>query len=600
MSKTISNRTEIPEADKWDLSRLYPSPQEWEGDFQRLEQDYPKISQYQGRLGESAQTLLDYLELDKSLDLVAERLGHFAHLQTAEEGSNNEFLSREARLNHLFTRWAEAASFVTPELQSFSDELFAERLKDPVLSAWTRRLERLRRFKPHTLTQSEERLLALAHPSLEGHSDTFGQLTNVDMRFPSISNEEGDSVELSHAAYSGFLLSPNRDVRKAAFHQYYSVFQGHRFTLASCLASSVRADVFLARARNHSSALEAALFPDVVPVDLYKNLIASVRANLQPLHEYYQLRRRLLEVDEIHVYDTYVPVVRDVKKKTSFDEAIDLVCDSLHPLGEAYVSALAKGLKDRWCDRYESRGKRSGAFSSSSYGNPPYILMNYQDDVFSDIYTLSHEAGHSMHTFLSMEAQTFQDYHYPIFLAEVASTFNEELLTHHLLQTTEDPKMRAYILNRQIDDIRATLYRQTMFAEFEMIIHEHEEAGEALTLDAMTEQYHQLLQAYFGADFVLDEELSLECLRIPHFYSAFYVYKYATGIAAAMTLADEVLADQTGQACQRYLKFLSSGGSQDPIPTLQAAGVDLLSPEPVERALKIFHQRTQELETLLA
>ncbi|MEO8352047.1 MAG: M3 family oligoendopeptidase, partial [Chthoniobacteraceae bacterium] len=334
-----------------------------------------------------------------------------------------------------------------------------------------------------------------------------------------------------------------------------------------------------------------------VPVSVYDNLIGSVRANLEPLFRYFELRKRVLGLDEIHQYDTYVPIVADVETKVSFNEAVEKVVSALAPLGEEYCQTLGAGLRaGRWCDRYESKGKRSGAFSSSSFGNLPYMLMNYKNDVFSDVYTLAHEAGHSMHTWYAQKTQPYQTYNYPIFLAEVASTFNEELLTHHLLEHTDDPKMRAYIINRQIDDIRGTVYRQTMFAEFEKLIHVLEESGEPLTLDVFRQTYRGLLEAYFGPGFSIDSQLELECLRIPHFYSAFYVYKYATGISAAVALSERALA---GGDVGPYLDFLRSGGSQFPIPTLKSAGVDMSTPEPVNATLQLFARRVDELEELL-
>jgi oligoendopeptidase F len=360
----------------------------------------------------------------------------------------------------------------------------------------------------------------------------------------------------------------------------------------------VKADVFRARARNYPSALEASLFRDDVPQAVYDGLISAVRKNLGPLFRYYELRRRVLGLDKLHHYDTYVPLVAEIDSKVSFDEAIEHVLTALQPLGPEYTATLAEGLRGRWCDRYETKGKRSGAFSSGSFGAPPYILMNYKSDVFSDVYTLAHEAGHSMHTWFAQKTQSFQDYDYPIFLAEVASTFNEELLTHHLLEQTEDRKMRAYIINRQIDDIRGTLFRQTMFAEFEKIIHAIEERGDALTLDVFKAEYRALLQAYFGAGVTLDPQLDLECLRIPHFYHAFYVYKYATGISAAVALSERVLTHEPGSV-EAYLAFLKSGGSRFPLETLQAAGVDMTTPAPIESTLRLFERRLEELESLL-
>jgi oligoendopeptidase F len=454
-------------------------------------------------------------------------------------------------------------------------------------------------MKPHVLSEPEERLLALGSVALSGYDDAFSQLTDVDMKFGVLIDETGRERPLSQSSFSSFLVKRDPELRKRAFHQFYAEFRDHEYTLAASLAYSVKADVFRARARHYSSALEAALFPDDAPIAVYDGLIQSVRTNLKPLFHYFDLRRRVLGLDELHHYDTYVPLVPQVETRFTFDDAVEMVLGSLAPLGKEYVDVLTGGLHSkRWCDRYESKGKRSGAFSSASYGSPPYILMNYKEDVFADVYTLAHEAGHSMHSWLSQNSQLFQDYEYPIFLAEVASTFNEELLTHHLLQTTTDPKMRAYIINRQIDDLRGTLFRQTMFAEFEKIIHAIEESGDALTLGGFKSEYHKLLETYFAENFVLDPELDLECLRIPHFYHAFYVYKYATGISAAVTLSQRVLSGDSGSV-DVYLNFLRSGGSKFPLETLKAAGVDMTTSAPIESTLRLFERRLAELEKLL-
>jgi oligoendopeptidase F len=418
------------------------------------------------------------------------------------------------------------------------------------------------------------------------------------MKFGALPDEQGREVPLTQSSFSSFLVKRDHEVRKRAFHQFYDEFKDHEYTLASSLAYSVKADVFRARARNFPSALEASLFRDDVPVAVYDGLIAAVRANLGPLFRYYDLRRRVLGLDELHHYDTYVPLVPKIETRISFDEAVETVLEAFQPLGRQYTNSLGEGLRGRWCDRYENKNKRSGAFSSGSYSAPPYILMNYKEDVFADVYTLAHEAGHSMHTFLAQKSQLFQDYDYPIFLAEVASTFNEELLTHHLLRKTDDPKMRAYVINRQIDDIRGTLFRQTMFAEFEKIIHAIEESGAGLTLDVFKKEYRGLLDAYFAKNFTIDSELELECFRIPHFYSAFYVYKYATGISAAVALSEKVLKSEAGSV-DAYLAFLKSGGSKFPLETLKAAGVDMTRPAPVQSTLRLFEVRLNELETLL-
>ncbi len=594
----IPTRDELPEADKWDLSHLFTSADKWSEDFAWIQATYPRLTNWKGRVGEAAATLAEMLEFDKTIDLKIERVYHYASLQLAEDSANPEYLARMGQLQNLLTTIGEVTAFITPELQAIEDEKFAEFLEDPALAEWQISLRKIRRLKPHVLSEKEERLLALGSAALDGYDDAFSQLTDVDMKFGMILDEKGEERPLTQSSYSSFLVKRDHALRKRAFHQFYAEFQDHQFTLASSLSYSVKADVFRARARNYPSALEASLFKDDIPPAVYDALIASVRQNFAPLHRYYELRRRVLGLEELHVYDTYVPLVAEITTDISFDQAIDDVLASLAPLGVEYVEALGGGLRGRWCDRYESKGKRSGAFSSGSYGAPPYILMNYKHDVFSDVYTLAHEAGHSMHTWLAQRTQRYQDADYPIFLAEVASTFNEELLTHYLLERTTDPKMRAYIINRQIDDIRGTLFRQTMFAEFEKIIHALEESGAALTLDVFKSEYRQLLEAYFGPGVVLDPELDLECLRIPHFYSAFYVYKYATGVSAALALAQGVLTRAPG-AVEAYLGFLKSGGSKFPLETLKTAGVDMRTPGPVESTLRLFDRRLTELEALL-
>jgi oligoendopeptidase F len=598
-SSHVPDRSEIAESDKWDLTRLFPNVSKWQEDFAWLQQSYPQIEQWRGRVGESARTLAAVLEFEKTLEMKLERLYHYASLQLAEESTNNAYLARMGQVQNLMTKLGEATAFVVPEILAIDDATFAKFLADPLLAEWRIKLRKIRRMKPHVLSAAEERLLALSSVALSGYDDTFSQLTDVDMKFGVLIDETGRERPLTQSSFSSFLVKRDPALRKRAFHQFYAEFRDHQYTLAAALAYSVKADVFHARARNYPSALEAALFPDDVPVAVYDGLIRTVRANLEPLFRYFDLRRRVLGLAELHHYDTYVPLVPEIETRFTFEQATEMVLNALAPLGREYTGTLAEGLRaQRWCDRYETRGKRSGAFSSGSYGAPPYILMNYKEDVFSDVYTLAHEAGHSMHSWFAQNSQQFQDYEYPIFLAEVASTFNEELLTHYLLQTTADPRMRAYVINRHIDELRGTLFRQTMFAEFEKIIHAIEESGDALTLDVFKSEYHKLLETYFAKNFALDPELDLECLRIPHFYHAFYVYKYATGISAAVALSQRVLSKEPG-AVEAYLDFLRSGGSRFPLETLRAAGVDMASPAPIERTLRVFKQRLDELEALL-
>jgi len=600
MSKPVSkipNRADVCESDTWDLTPLYAADELWEDDLRWLVEEFPKVGGFRNRVGDSAESLLACLEFETSLSRVIDRLRQYAGLRVTEDSADAAALAREARLDSLLVRVGEATSFIAPEIQAIPDELFATYVASPVMAEYRTSLLKLRRMKRHILSVAEERILALGQSAVQGHGETFSQLTNVDMKFGSLLDEHGHDRELTQSSFSSFLQQRDGAVRKAAFHQFYREMGEHQFTLASSLASSVRADVFHARARHHDSAREAALFSDDVPVAVYDNLISTVRGALGPLFHYFDLRRRVLGLDAIHQYDTAVPMVENVQVDVPWDEAVERVLAAVAPLGGDYVSTLRHGLGEgRWCDRYENKGKRSGAFSYGTFTAPPYIMMNYKADVFSDIYTLAHEAGHSMHTHYARGAQSYHDYHYPIFLAEVASTFNEILLTDHLLQTTEDPRMRAFILNRQIDDLRGTLYRQTMFAEFEREIHAAEEAGEALTLERFKSIYRGLLTDYFGPHFTLDPELDWECLRIPHFYSAFYVYKYATGISAAVALATYVL--ETGDT-SRYLAFLKSGGSRFPIETLKSAGVDMNSPEPIEATLRLFARRVAEFEQIV-
>jgi oligoendopeptidase F len=597
-SITIPTRNEIAEADTWDLTKLYESEEDYERDLERLKTEYSQYASFKGKASQSAQDLLDVLEFDKSIELLGEKLGHYVSLKASEDSSDSGNLARKAEFSNLGTKIREAASFITPEIQAISDERFTALVADPVLREWRNSLERLRRYRPHTLTEGEERILAAGASAVRGHRETFSQLTNVDMLFGVVPDDKGQEVALSQSSYMSLLHNQGRKVRRHAFDQFYREFSDHRYTLASSLSASVRADVFYARVRNYPSALEAALFGDDVPPAVYDNLIATVRNNLSALHDYFDLRRELLGLDEIHQYDTFVPLFPEVAKTVEFGEAIELVTASLEPLGDEYVATLRNGLKSRWVDRYETKGKRSGAFSSSSYQNPPFILMNYRADVLSDVFTLAHEAGHSMHSWFAQENQPFQEYGYPIFLAEVASTFNEELLTHYLLQRADGNQLRAFLIDRQIEDIRSVLFRQTMFAEFEKQIHAIEEAGGPLTLDVFVERYRELLEAYFGPRFTLDETLKLECLRIPHFYSAFYVYKYATGISAAVTLAQRIL-HEGAPAVQDYLGFLKSGGSRYPIETLQSAGVDMLTPGPIQETIELFKRRLGELRALV-
>jgi oligoendopeptidase F len=598
MTDRLPTRAEVPAADTWDLSALFPDDTAWEAAFAGWEAMVPGYAAHRGKLGSGPAALLAALEFDLQVERLGDRLGTYAFLKTTEDVADSKYQGMKARYIGVAAKAAEASSFMRPELLAIPDETMRAYLAAPQLAPHKLTLERLLRYKPHTLSEREERLLALQTEISQTPRNVFDQLTDADLKFGTIEIEPGRTVELSHGMYSVCLEHPDRAVRKQAFHQYYAEFADHANTLAATLAGSVKQDVYAARVRNFPSARAAALFPDVVPESVYDNLVAAVRANLPAVHKYYQVRRRAMRLDDIHFYDVYVPILTDLQKKTTWDEAVELVIDSLKPLGAGYVDTLAGGLRGRWCDRYENKGKHSGAFSSGCYDSDPYILMNYKPDVFDHVFTLAHEAGHSMHSHLSKGAQPYQYSSYTIFVAEVASTFNEQFLMRHLLTHATDDRERAYLLNREIDDIRKTIVRQTMFAEFERITHDLAEKNEPLTLDRLKGEYRSLLDAYFGSDFVLDAELSLECLRIPHFYRAFYVYKYATGLSAAIALADRVAGG--GQAeLDAYLGFLKGGCSKDPLDLLRGAGVDMERPEPVAAALARFGALVDELDRVL-
>jgi len=600
MNKVIRlpKRSSVKEADTWDLSTLCANDAAWEEEFKKLDKMVSGYARFQGKLGEGPKTLAACLKFDLEFDRLADKVGSYAFLRSAEDQTDNAAQTMVGRYQNLAMRSSQAASYIRPELLSLPNSKLKEYLAAKELQPYKLILERIVRYKPHTLSAREEEILAMQGEMAGAAGKAFRQLLDSDLKFGLIKNEKGEQIELSNATFGSLLVSPNRNVRKKAFHQYYEQFQGHENTLAATLAGSIHKDVYYSRVRNYKSSLEAALFPDKIPTSVYDNLIASVRRNLPAVHKYYDVRRRKMKLKDIHHYDTYVPILSDLEVKRTWKQAVKLVIESLQPLGEEYCSVLEEGLNGRWCDRYPNLGKSSGAFSSGTYDSWPFILMNYKPEVFNDVFTLAHEAGHSMHTWHSAKHQPYQYYSYVIFVAEVASTFNELLLSHHLLKQAKDKRQRAYLINRELDDMRGTIIRQTMFAEFEKITHEMAEAGEPLTVQAFKSVYRKLLEAYFGPDFALDDELSLECFRIPHFYRAFYVYKYATGMSAAIALSKRVLSGGPTELKQ-YLGFLSGGCSKDPLDLLRDAGVDMESPEPVDAALSHFAALVDELDELL-
>jgi oligoendopeptidase F len=596
--KKLLPRSKINPADCWDLASLFKTDDDWERAFARWEVEIAGYSRFAGTLGQSARQLAEFLEFDIALDRAGDRISTYAFLKSAEDVANSKYQDLVGRFRHAATRASELASFIRPEILSIPTETMEQFLADEVLAPHRLTLERILRYKPHTLSPAAEKLLAMQGQMAETSNQVFRQLNDSDLKFGFIKDDKGKKAELSTATFSVFLHSPKRSVRKTAFHQFYQEYSAHENTLAATLAGSIHRDIYYAKARNYPSARAAALFADNVPLSVYDNLIAAVHKRLPALFRYYDMRRRKMKLKSIHHYDTYVPILSKLETRHTWQQATKLVIDAMTPLGNDYCGVLERGLNNGWCDRYPNQGKQSGAFSSGMYDSQPYILMNYQPDLLDHVFTLAHEAGHSMHTHYSAAHQSYQYYQYTIFVAEVASTFNEQLLSQHMQKRATSDDERAYLINRDIDAIRATIFRQTMFAEFEKITHELAEAGEALTVARFKSIYRELLDEYFGSDFAIDDELALECFRIPHFYRAFYVYKYATGLSAAIALAQRVTGGGQREL-HDYLAFLRGGCSKWPLDLLKDAGVDMEQPEPVDTALAHFELLVEELDKLV-
>lgn len=598
-TKRIPKRGDLRIEDTWDLTKLFRTDAAWEKGYKKLEGMIPTFQTYRGKLGRSAKVLRDVCDFEVAFNRLGDNLGVYAYLKSTEDVTDDRYQGMLARFTFLATRAAEAASFLAPEIRSIPKKRMESFLANSVLKPHRFQLEKLLRYRPHILSEKEERLLAMQGEIAGTPGKVFGQLNDADMKFGFVTNERGERIELTQGTFRSLLESPKRAVRKKAFDLFYTEYDAHKHTLAASLSGSVLQDVYHARVRNHPSALEAALFGDKVPVSVYDSLIEAVHANLDTVYQYLDVRRRALRIPDVHMYDTYVPIIDSGKTRVPYGKAVDSICGALAPLGAPYVKALRDGLlTGRWVDRYENQNKRSGAFSYGTYDSPPYIMMNYREDVLDSMFTLAHEAGHSMHSFYSRKHQPYQDSHYSIFVAEVASTFNEQLLSGHLLERARDRKERVRLINREIDEIRGTIIRQTMFAEFEKSIHAAAEAGEPLTVERLREEYGKLLKLYFGSDFVIDPALDIEGMRIPHFYGAFYVYKYATGLSAAIALSQAVVNGGAKER-DRYLAFLASGGSAYPLDQLRAAGVDLEKPDAVAAAMARFRQLVKELDELV-
>ena len=599
-AKTIPARKDVPAKDKWDLSSIYKSDDEWEKALKSIPELTKKAAAYKGRLGESAITLLAALKELEAANLVMETVYHYASLQHEADEDDSKATDRDGRAMMAYTQMQAELSFVDPEIQEIDETKLRKWISTKEFADYRIYIEKLLHFKQYILSEKEERILSLAMQPGQTAETAFSVLTNVDMNktFGTVT-EDGEEKQLTETTWGVFMHSQDRKVREEAYKKFYAKYEEHQNTIAALYAGSVNQDVFSMRARGYKSSLEMALYGNKVPVAVYHNLIDCVHQNLPALHDYYKLRREVLGLakGELRHYDVYVPLVKSVRSNTTYEQAVELCRAALAPLGAEYTDRLCAGLLNGWADRYENIGKRSGAFSSGCYVGNPYILLNYNEENIRDVFTMAHEGGHSMHSWYSVHNNPFMCYDYTIFEAEVASTFNEELLFEYLYKNAKDEEMKKYLLSMRADDILATLFRQTMFAEFELKAHEFVENGTPLTAELLRKTYRELLELYFGPEMTFEANSDMEGLRIPHFYTAFYVYKYATGISAALALAKRVT---NGGEAERedYFKFLKSGGSRYPIESLKIAGVDMAKTEPVQAACDEFKKIIADLNKL--
>ena len=597
MSKPIRKRSAVAAEFTWDLTDIFPSDEAWRAEYEALKPYAEAVAAYQGRLGESAETLLAYFRLDDELNVRVGRLYGYANCKADEDTSNGFYQDLRGKALSLSVTLSGAGAFAASELLALSDETLTRfYAEQPELATYRRPIERVRRRRAHILSPECEALLANAGEMADGPDAIFGVFHNADLRFPAVTDGAGAEQPLTDATFVPLLQSGDRTLRRNAFETYYATLGGYRNTLAATLDAQFKQLRFFANARRYPSTLDAALDATEVPVSVYDSLIESVHANLDKMYRYVALRRRLLGVDELHMYDVYTPIVPDVAEEIPFEQAKATVLDALAVLGEDYTAMLREGFDHRWLDVYPNVGKRGGAYSSGIARPHPYVLLNQTDDLDSQ-FTIAHEMGHAMHSYLSCKHQPVCTSDYVIFVAEVASTCNEVLLMRHLLRKSTDRRERAYLINHFLDQFKGTVYRQTMFAEFERELGRMAERGETLTADALDEKYLALNRLYFGPDMISDAQIALEWARIPHFYYNYYVFQYATGFSAAVALADRILREGE-PAVADYKRFLSGGSSTDPISLLKLAGVDMSTPAPVDAALAMFGELVDELDAL--
>ncbi|MDF2610145.1 MAG: yjbG [Lachnospiraceae bacterium] len=599
-NKKQNKRSDIEAKYKWAIEDIFPDDSEWKIEYEKTKELIAEVNQYKSKLSESAEKLLEFYKLDDEISYHFERVYVYANQKYHEDTSVSTYQGLSDKASNLEVQLSSALSFVVPEILSIPEDTLKQFLaSNKELQAYEFALSELMRRKPHTLSTELEELMAKTGEMVEAPGNIFTMFNNADIKFPEIEDENGEMVEITHGRYGLFLESSNRRVRKDAFTNIYATYKKFKNTLAATYSANVKQEAFFAKAKGYESTMAMKLFDSNVPLDVYTNLINAVHENLHLLHRYVSLRKKLLAVDELHMYDLYTPIISNLDLKINFDEAKEMVYKGLKPLGENYLTILKEGFENRWIDVYENEGKRSGAYSWGAYGTHPYVLLNYQNNL-KNVFTLAHEMGHAIHSYHSDEKQPIRYAGYKIFVAEVASTCNEALLMEYLLDNTKDKKERAYLINYFLEQFRTTLYRQTMFAEFEMITHQKSLEGESLTAELLCEIYHDLNAKYFGDNITIDSEIDMEWARIPHFYTAFYVYQYATGYSAAIALSRKILEEGQPAVDDYISKFLSGGSSDYPIELLKKAGVDMSKKEPVNQALALFASLLDEMEELLA
>ncbi len=593
----LRRREDVRVEDTWEMGDLYGSDEAWEQDFGRLERGIGELREFEGRLGEGPKVLLEMQRKSDALNELVERVYVYANQKLHEDTDNGRYQNLANRAQGLLVRLSEAEAYVEPEILGLPEGTIERFLgENEELLVYRQYFENMIRQREHVLNREGEELLAGVREIAEGPKDIFSMFNNADLKFPVIKGVDGEPTEVTHGRFLTFLQIPDRSIRREAFQALYREYGKFRNTLAALYRANVKQETFYARIRKYGSDLEAALDESHIPVSVYDNLIQAVHASLPQMHRYVRLRKRLLKVEELHMYDLYVPMVPDAEEKISFEQAKEMVLEGLQPLGEEYGELLKEGFRNRWIDVYENQGKRSGAYSWGAYGVHPYVLLNYQENL-NNVFTLAHEMGHALHSWYSDQNQPYIYAGYKIFVAEVASTCNEALLIRHLIEKTEEPGKKAYLINYFLEQFRTTLFRQTMFAEFEKVTHELQEKGETLTADRLCDIYYGLNQEYFGNDMTIDREIELEWARIPHFYTPFYVYQYATGFSAAIALSKKIF-EEGESAVEAYKSFLKGGSSKYPLDLLRMAGVDMRQKKPVEDALDIFRKYLDEMERL--